>query len=205
MSEERIRELLQNTDKAAGPPLFARINAANVRRRVRRQRLMWTATLPAAAAVLAVGFAVWSICSQGRKSPPQERHQHRIASLEEQVEQLQAQTSAALELVHEVLARERQRERLDALEAELASILDPTEEIERQVDKTAFVLVYEADKLYRELNQTESAVEAYEQVIRLFPQNQWAHVARERLAEIKQLRINKSKTEGDSKCGSQSV
>lgn len=203
MSEDRIRELLQNADRAAGPPEFGRISAANLRQRSRRRRLVWLGTPTAAAAVLLFGFSVWRLCSEPGRSVPQQPD--RIASLEERVGQLQAQTDAALKLVHEVLAQERQQQRLAALEAELASIPDPTEEIERQVDKTAFVLVYEADKLYRELNQTESAVEAYEQVIRLFPQNQWANVARERLAEIKKLRINKSKTEGDSKCGSQSV
>jgi tetratricopeptide (TPR) repeat protein len=203
MSTERIRELLRNTDRAAGPPFFTRTGAADIRRRIRRRRLVWLGTPVAAAAVLLLGLGAWRICSEPGKSVPQQPD--RIASLEEQVKQLQTQTDTALKLVHEVLAQERQQRQLDALEAELASIPDPTEEIERQVDKTAFVLVYEADKLYRELNQTESAVEAYEQVIRLFPQNQWANVARDRLAEIKKLRINKSKTEGDSKCGSQSA
>lgn len=203
MSEERIRELLRNADRAAGPPLFGHVSAADLRRRIHRRRFMWLGTPAAAAAVLLLSFAVWTFCS--RPGAPTAMQPDRIASLEQQVRQLQTRTDAALKLVHEVLAQERQQQRLAALEAELASIPDPTEEIERQVDKTAFVLVYEADKLYRELNQTESAVEAYEQVIRLFPQNQWANVARERLAEIKKLRINKSKTEGDSKCGSQSV
>lgn len=203
MSENRIRELLRNADRAAGPPDFGRISAADLRRRIRRQRLVWLGTPAAVAAMLLLGFGIWSLCSRpGEPAPPQP---DRIASLEQQVKQLQAQTDSALKLVHEVLAQERQQQRLAALEAELASIPDPTEEIERQVDKTAFVLVYEADRLYRELNQTKSAVEAYEQVIRLFPKNQWANVARERLAEIKKPRINKSKTEGDAKCGSQSV
>ncbi len=203
MNEEHFRKLLQDADRAAGPPLFARISAANLRQRNRRRKLVWLGTPAAAAAALLFGLGIGHLCS--RPEEPASPQPDRIASLEEQVEQLQARTDAALRLVHEVLAQERQQQRLAALEAELASIPDPTEEMERQTDKTAFVLVYEADKLYRELNQTESAVEAYEQVIRLFPQNQWANVARERLAEIKKLRINKSKTEGDSKCASQSV
>jgi outer membrane protein assembly factor BamD (BamD/ComL family) len=52
------------------------------------------------------------------------------------------------------------------------------------VDKTAFLLIYQADRLYKELNQTESAVTAYQEVIQLFPDNRWAQVAKERLAEI---------------------
>ncbi|UCD48718.1 MAG: hypothetical protein JSW27_14430 [Phycisphaerales bacterium] len=203
MSEERIRELLQNADRAAGPPLFGPIRAVDLHQRLRRRRFVWVGIPAAAAAVLLLGFGAWTL--RFRLGVPASPHPDRIASLEEQVRQLHAQTDAALKLVQEVLAQERQQQRLEALEAKLASIPDPTAEIERQVDRTAFMLFYEADKLYRELNQTESAVEAYEQVIRLFPDNQWAHVARERLAEIKQVRINKSNTEGDAKCGPQSV
>jgi len=58
------------------------------------------------------------------------------------------------------------------------------EQVERQVDKAAFVLIYQADRLYKELNRTESAVAAYKEIIQLFPTNRWAEVARERLAEI---------------------
>ena len=203
MNEQRIEEWLRDADRAAGPPRFGPISAAGLRRRMYRRRLVWLGAPAAAAAVLLVGLWGWHLRS--RPEPPVKQQEQRIVSLEEQVKQLQAQTDSALKLVHEVLAEERQRSRLAALETELASIPDPTEEIERQVDETAFVLLYEADKLYRELNQTESAVEAYEQVIQLFPQNRWAHVARARLAEIKEQRLNKSQTEGESKCGPQSV
>ncbi|MEN6335821.1 MAG: hypothetical protein ABFE01_16330, partial [Phycisphaerales bacterium] len=51
-------------------------------------------------------------------------------------------------------------------------------------DKTVFSLIYQADRLYKELNQTESAVAAYKEIIQLFPTNRWAAVARERLTEI---------------------
>lgn len=203
MNQERIKELLRNADRAAGPPLFGSVSAADLRGQIRRRRIIWLGTPASAAALVLLALGIWTFRAQptGPARPPSDR----IASLEEQVRHLQTQTDAALKLVHEVLAEERQQQRLAALEAELASIPDPKEEIERQVDKTAFTLIYEADRLYRELNQTESAVEAYEQVIQLFPQNRWAHVARERLAEIKKTQINKSKSEGDSKCGPQSV
>jgi tetratricopeptide (TPR) repeat protein len=164
---------------------------------------MWAGMPTAAAAILLMALGLWSITTRATKPAPQQQQQ--IASLEEQVKQLQAQTDATLRLVQGVLAEERQQQRLAALEAELASIPDPLAELEKQTDRTAFVLVYQADRLYRELDQTESAVEAYEQVIRLFPQNRWAEVARKRLAEIKKQGINESKTEGDSRCGPQNA
>ncbi len=204
MNEEQIRGLLQSADQAAGPPVFARLSAREIRRRIRRRRLLWAGPALAAAALVVLGLALWNVRLQPDKvaAPPE---QNKLASLETQVKQLQAQTQATLELVQDVLARERQTQRLDALEAELASIPDPVEELQKQTDRTAFTLLYQADRLYRELNQTESAVEAYQRVIQLFPRNRWADVARARLVEIRKPRINKSKTEGDPKCGSQSV
>jgi len=120
--------------------------------------------------------------------------------LEAQVKQLQAQTDATLRLVQNVLAKERQERHLASLEAELSSIPEPMVEIERQVDRTASILVYKADRLYKELHQTESAVAGYKEVIQLFPTNRWADIARERLDQIEQRQINKSDKEGETRC-----
>ena len=196
MSEERIRILLERADEAAGKPAYGYVSGAAIRRRVRQRRIL-RATVPlAAAAVVVFAVAVGTIWTQGQGPPPGPQ---RIASLEEQVRQLRAQTDATLRLVQEVLERDRQQRRLASLETELAKIPDPRQEIERQVDRTAFLLVYQADRLYQELNQTESAVRAYKEVIQLFPRNRWADVARERVSEIEQRQFNKS-DEGEPRC-----
>jgi len=198
VNEEQIKNLLEDADRAAGPPQYGPIRAGEIRWRLRRRRSIAIAAPAAAAAVLLCGVALWN-----RRPHPQEpaaEPQERIASLEEQVRQLQAQTATTMRLVQEVLAKERQERRLAALQAELASIPDPAQELQRQAEKTAFRLVYQADRMIREMNQTESAVETYEQVIRLFPQNRWADVARERLAQIRNQRFNKSTMEGESPC-----
>jgi tetratricopeptide (TPR) repeat protein len=189
VSEDQIERLLARADEAAGEPRFGLVNATEIRRRVYRRRLVRVAGPMATAALVLLGVTLWAICL--RTGSPEPGPQ-RIVSLEEQVKQLQAQTDATLKLVREVLDQDRQQRRLASLEAELASIPDPQKEIDRQVDKTAFILVYQADKLYKELNQTESAVRAYKEVIQLFPTNQWADVARERLSQIEQRQINKS-------------
>ena len=80
------------------------------------------------------------------------------------------------------------------LEAELASIGDPIEEVQRQVDRAAFIIVYQADRMYRDYNLVDSAVESYKRAIEFFPGNKWSDVARERLLEIE----NKKKTKGKS-------
>jgi len=175
-----------------------------MRDRIRRRRLVRIAVPLSVAAVALIATAVSVI---GMRTPPTPEPQ-RIASLETQVKQLQAQTEQTLRLVQEVLQRDRRERRLAALEVELASIPDPMREIDRQVDETAFVLVYQADKLYKELSQRDSAIEAYKEVIQLFPDNQWADVARQRLSEIEQRQINKSDTpdsSGEIPCEPQSV
>jgi TolA-binding protein len=199
VNEEQIKELLAQADNAAGEPTFGPVTAAKIRRHVHQRRLVRVAVPTAVAATITLAAALGTLSLPTRRSQPQPE---RIASLEEQVRQLQAQTETTLKLVQEVLERDRQKRHLASLEAELARIPDPVREIDRQVDKTAFILVYQADKLYQELNQTESAVQAYKEVIQLFPTNQWAQVARERLSQIEQRRINKSDTQkGETKWG----
>jgi hypothetical protein len=198
VNEEQIKRLLVRADEAAGEPQFGPINVTEIRQRVHRRLLLRTGVPMAVAAMVLVGVTLWAIYMKTGSPQPQPQ---RIVSLKEQVKQLQTQTDATLKLVREVLEKDRQNRRLASLEAELASIPDPVKEIDRQVDKTAFLLVYQADKLYKELNQTDSAVRAYKEVIQLFPTNQWADVARERLSQIEQLRINKSDAEkGEAKC-----
>ncbi len=197
MNEKRIEALLRRADQAAGEPLVGDIRATHIRRRLQRRRLFRTAVPLAAAAAIVLSVTISGLHRRPEEPPSQPQ---RIASLEEQVEQLQAQTDATLKLIQEVLEKDRRQRRLAALEAELASIPDPVRQIEQQVDKTAFLLIYQADRLYQELNETESAVAAYKQVIHLFPDNRWAQVARERLSQIEQRQINKSEDKGEAKC-----
>jgi TolA-binding protein len=196
MTEDKIENLLQKADQMAGAPAPVSVNlSAAVRRRAHRRRIATFAAPLAAAAVVIIGLGVWSITT---RTPKTTQDQIKIALLEDQIKQLQVRTDAALNLIQEVLEDERRQRRLDELEAQLASIPDPLEELQKQVDKTAFILVYQADRMYRELNQTDSAVEAYNRVIALFPQNRWAKVARQRLAEIENRKFNKTNSEGDS-------
>lgn len=197
MSEEQIRTLLQMADEVAGRPVLGPVSTNRIRRRIRHRRIITAVAPLAALVIILVGTSIRITRTRPGPPRPQER---RIASLETQIEQLRAQTDATLRLVQEVLEKDRQERHLASLEAELAAIPDPRVEIERQVDKTAFILVYQADKRYKELNQTDSAVAAYKEVIQLFPTNRWAEVARERLAQIEKRQINKSDRKGEPTC-----
>ena len=190
MNEDRIKELLESADRAAGAASYGPVSAARVRRLAHRRHMKQVAYPLATAGGVLLGLTIWSI---GTKTvqPPVSDGEQRIASLEEQVKQLQVQTESALKLVQDVLMQERQQRRLDALKAELASIRDPRNEIQAQADRTAFVILYQGDRYYRELKQTQLAIEAYEQVIRVFPESPWADEARSRLAQIKTNESNR--------------
>ena len=186
MTEDKIKKLLQQADKAAEGAVPVRVDLSAIHRRANHKHMINLVAPLAAAAVLMVALSILALMFVTAE-PTQE--QEKIALLEIQIKQLQARTDAVLSLIQEVLEEERRQNRLDELQAQLASIPDPLEEVRKQVDKTAFILIYEADRLYRELNQTDSAVENYNRVIKLFPENRWAKVARQRLSEIENRRI----------------
>ncbi len=198
MTEDKIKNLLQEADRMAGLPRPVSANlSAIVRRRAHRRHLLVSLTAPlAAAAVILIAAGVWNLAI---RTSEQKKDQEKIVSLGIQLEQLQAKTDAAINLIQEVLVEEQKQHSLDELEAQLASITDPLEEIQKQVDITAFILIYQADRLYRELNRTDSAVETYNRIIELFPKNRWAQVARQRLSEIDSRKFNKIDSKGELK------
>ena len=185
MSEEKLIELLQQADSYAGSYRSVGDDniAEDVRMRLRSRRIKKIACSSAAAAVLMAGICVWAVAGILNV-----RTDRQIAALEAKVVDLAAQTEVSQKLVADLVERERQSLILIQLERELASIPDPLEEIARQNDRTAFIMVYQADRLYRELNLTGSAVETYNRVIELFPGNKWAKVAKERLSNMNKSR-----------------
>jgi TolA-binding protein len=201
MTDDKIKRMLQEADQQAGPAQVGDDIAIKVRLRAKYRHVRNISGVAAAAMVL-VSFGLWTAMvgqepDGGVKVAGTAAEEVRIAKLEKQVDQLQAKNDAMLDLVNEVLERDRRDRRLAKLHAELASIPDPIKEIEKNVDKTAFILIYQADRMYNELNQKESAVKAYQQIIELFPNNQWAEQARKRLSEIKE---NKLMKKGDLSC-----
>jgi len=188
MTEDKIKNLLYEADQTAGgpEPLSANLAAA-VRRRANRRQTANLAVRIAAAAVVLFALGLWSYTAK------KARDQQRIVALEIQIKQLRAQTESTLNLIREVLDEDRKQRRLSELQAQLASIPDPLEEIQKQVDKTAFILVYQANRMYRELDQKDSAIQAYNRVIELFPQSRWAEEARQTLSEIKNIQHSNSK------------
>lgn len=193
MEEERIRQLLQEAEGGARQvhaPAAVDV-AASVRRRARYIRIRNVSLKLAAAAVILIAAGVWVLQIQ------KDLEAERIASAEKQIAELSIRTDAVVKLLDEVLENERRQQELAEIEARLVSVGDPMEDVEREVDKAAFVLVYHADLMYKQLEQTDSAVNTYKQVIEYFGDNRWAEVARERLKEIEKNNVNGNGKEGD--------
>ena len=203
MTEDKIKNLLQEADRMAGLPGAVSANlSAIVRRRAHRRHLRISITAPLAAAaviLIAVGISNFTF-----RTTEKTKDQEKIVLLEKQFEQLQAKTDAAVSLIQEMLVAEQKQHSLSELEAQLASIPDPLDEIQKQVDKTASILVFQADRLYR-TNRTDSAVETYNRVIELFPKTIQAQKARQRLSEIESRKFNKIDSKGELKWKSQIV
>jgi len=192
MTEDKIKNLLQDVDRIAGRPGPVSADISVIRSRARQRRIVSLAIPATVAAVILIVLGIWSFTNRTVET----REQKKIALLQVQIKQLQARADAAMSSIQEVLEEERRQRQLDELEAQLASIPDPLEEVRKQVDKTAFILVYQADRMYRELNLKNSAVRTYKRVIELFPQTQWAEVARQRLSKIQNSRYKKD-SKGD--------
>ena len=170
MTDDELQKLIREADSMADGPVPACVNFSLLRHRVRYRRRIAFAISSAAAAIILIAIGTGNYLARIPKGPDDKQ----IVALQTQIEAVQIQTDAAMELIQEVLDEERRLSRLRALETQRASISDPLEEMEKQFDRTAYILVYQADRLYRELRQTDSAVEAYKRVIQLCPRNRWA-------------------------------
>lgn len=178
MSDQRLERLLQRVDRAAGGPaplagdLAWRVRTAARRRRNRR---LGSA---AAGVVFLAGACVLSWSSARPAQQDNDLAMRDLAAMEARIERLLTEVDGRIAHMRKLMAEEKEQRR------QLAAMRVPTE-VENQVERAAFITVHYADRLYRELGQTRSAVESYRQTIEQFPQTQSANVARRRLAEIR--------------------
>jgi len=186
MQDENIKKLLTETDENFGSRTPASHSIVRTVHSLAYKRRVIKTGLSLAAGVCITTAIVLVYINERRVDVPA---QPRIASVEAQLKQLQAKTDATLELIRQINEQQAHRMRLQALQAELASIKDPLVEIREQVEKTALTLVYLADKKYKQPGQRQSAITDYQRVIELYPQTDAAETARKRLSQIKNNNI----------------
>ncbi len=203
MNDEKIKNMLQQTDRLAGAPAAVKVNLTDIRRRAKHRRILSFAGPAAAAAAIIIAVILWQGTSKQTKVLPMEQPPQ-IASDDTQIQKFQESTDNAIKIIQDILEQEQIQQKLDELNDQLAAIPDPLEKIQQEVDRTAFILVYSADRMYKELNLTDSAVETYKRVIELFPENQWAKVAQERLDKI-QTNKSDNRSQGDLKWQTQNT
>jgi hypothetical protein len=104
-----------------------------------------------------------------------------VARLWREIEQLRIEGDARSKLIAQARERMAQNRRLAKLKYQLATTPDPLDEINRQIEETACIIVFHADRKLNELDLKESALADYRRVIKRFGQTHWAKVARQRL------------------------
>ncbi|MBN1125421.1 MAG: hypothetical protein JXA82_10470 [Sedimentisphaerales bacterium] len=188
MDEKKLEALLRQADALLPVKSIPETNqlVSIAHRRLRRRQSLRRVGVVAAAACLFICTGLWSLHLQTN-------HEQQVVNLETQIHLLQQRTDSALRLVEETLAQIKEQDRARQRTSQIETISDPIEEITAQIDKTAFTMLYQADRLYRELRLQNDAVEAYQRLIELFPENRWARVARQRLEEIQQQEHKKTK------------
>jgi len=197
VEETKIKNILQEADQFSGPCIAPNASAIadKVRSRVRRrhQRNLYLRFAASAAAVLIIGISIWNGASKRSTQDALIVKGENIEMLQAEVTHLKSEVDSMLAVVRDVIADEKSNATLKKLEAELASFSDPIEDVQRQVDRAAFTIVYQADRMYRDHNLIDAAIESYKRAIEFFPANKWSEVARNRLIEIQSSKKMKRK------------
>ena len=176
--EDRLRRGLSSLADRAGPgPTPEALS-----RRLRRPTLLRQAGAGGALALAAVGIL---LCATYRPRPAGDAKRDAAdeAALRAEITRLEVRADARIAEARHLLAIAAARRRRDEHLRRLAR-LDAAERIAREAEETAFIIVYDADRLREQPGRTQSAIAGYREAVRLFPQTKWGEVARKKLAQI---------------------
>ena len=181
--EDRLRRGLSRLADQAGPGPTPEA----VSRRLRRMTLLRRAGAGGALALAAVAMLLFGIPRpQPADDPKQTADEAALradAALRAEIARLEARADARLAEARHLLAIAAARHRRDECLRQLAR-LDAAERVARHAEETAFIIVYDADRLREQPGRIQSAVAGYREAVRLFPQTKWGEVARKRLVQI---------------------
>ena len=200
MSEDPIKQLLRRADQAAGPPNSQGDLVERVFRLAGRRAAV-TRWAVAAGIVLALGAGLMvRIAGPGGGRRPQDQvadaqrqpstnidtpngppaAQTPASRLRAEIASLRAEADSRTAVVEHMLAAEQRRKSLDRYRRYRAWP-DPGEQVERQMDRAALAMVFQADRMSRQVELRAPAMAIYHRTIELFPESRWADVARQRL------------------------
>jgi len=185
MKQDRLIQLMREVDeiKARGAPAW--VDTQEIRQRAVRKRRVRRIGSIAAAVIGAALMTVGLLSRSDRSSNPQIAVSGDLKHLHIQSDLLLAQINMLNEIQHKRNARAQYYQRLDHLRRQMAAIPDPRSAVSREVSQAAQTLVASADRLLQEPGQRHRARKTYERVVQLFPENNWAHIARKRLLAMR--------------------
>jgi hypothetical protein len=185
MNQDRLIELIKEVDEAMARGAPAWVNVQAIRRRAAQKRY---ARRIGAAAALVMGAALMTLgllSRPDRSLNPQVAVPGDLRYLHSQSDLLLAQVTMLSEIQHKMNARAQSYQRLERLRRQMAAIPDPRIAVREEVSQAAQTLVASADRLLLVPGQRHRARKTYERVVRLFPENNWAHIARKRLLAMR--------------------
>lgn len=110
-------------------------------------------------------------------------HQRQIARTPDDPKAIEQEISQRMRIVAELEQTERlMRWRIRSAEARA---VDP---VQQSLDSAAFAMVYQADRMDREMGLRAQAEQVYRQAAENFPQTHWGQVAMRRLSELGQMK-----------------
>lgn len=195
MEPDLLGQLLRQADRMAGepPPVPADL-AGRVRRLARQRRRAHTRNaLVAAGLAVAIGALMRSHLPQHREPAP--------APVAGDLDPSVAQQLLAIKTEADQLRARLLAEDPAAPPADPDSQAEPsdrpagrsfaeTNPVEQELERAAYLIVYQAERYQRELGMPESAVASYRQTIELFPQTRAARTARDRLTQLEPVKGN---------------
>ena len=190
MNDPTLTQLLRDADDAAPPPPPVPGLAGQVRSRAatqaRQRRTVIAVLVPVALVVAAVAqhriagrHAHERVAITPAPAPPPPDAASMLAESKRLVAQAEWHQSAANSL--DVLRHRRERM------AHTREVLTETgaDPVMRERDRAALALLDHAERLRRDLKQPDAALETYRRTIELFPDTRWAHIARQRIDQLK--------------------
>lgn len=203
MYQDRLDTLLKQADRLAGDSQPIPGLAGHIRRLARRRQLRRHTIIVGMAALVIVTTGMVLLREPALQTDRTDSKTNRlvaesaatpaaqsatgpaeIARLQARIAQLQAEANVRTRMVQQMRIHHEQQQRLTELYRRRAAIGDPLERVRQELEKAAFVTVYQANRKYDELGLKESAMADYRLVIKYHPTTKWAQVARRRLAEI---------------------
>jgi len=183
MKEDQLAGELREADAAFGPaPALPEDLHDRVVRRWRRRRVGRRLSVAAGLVAAVATAGTWLSLTGPTKTtglPPEGVHPTASG-----IRALDAAADARLATVERMLVLGERRRALGA--AAPAQAIDPVEAVRRQVDRSAYLILLRADRLYQVTGRRDAAIATYQQVIKTFPQTRWAEVARQRESTLQQ-------------------